>query len=73
MALQLSQSLRAKRQVEDDFADQNSKDMGFPVPHVGIIIEILSATSNLDVITSFSEEATSIFLVTEAVDFFDKS
>ena len=48
-------------------------DMGFPVSHVGIIVEILSATSNLDVITSFSEEATSIFLVTEAVDFFDKS
>ena len=47
--------------------------MGFPVPHVGIIIEILSATSNLDVITSFSEEATPIFLVAEAVDFFGKS
>ena len=56
-----------KTKSEADF------DMGFPVPHVGIIIEILSATSNLDVITSFSEEATPIFLVAEAVDFFGKS
>ena len=36
-------------------------DMGFPVPHVGIIEEFLSETSNLDVITSFSEEHTLIF------------
>ena len=48
-------------------------DMGFPVLHVVIIVEILNATSNLDVITSLSEEATLIFLLAEAVDFFSKS
>ncbi len=48
-------------------------DKGFPVPHVGIIVEILRATSNLNVITSFSGEATLIFLLAEAVDFFGKS
>ena len=36
-------------------------DIVFSVPHVGIIVNILSATSNLDVITSLSEEATLIF------------
>ena len=36
-------------------------DMGFPVPHVVIIVNILSEISNLNVIMSFSEEATLIF------------
>ena len=36
-------------------------DLGFPIPNVGIIVNILSATSNLNVITSLSEEATPIF------------
>ena len=44
-----------KTKPEADF------DMGFLVPHVGIIVNILSATSNLNVITSLSEEATLIF------------
>ena len=48
-------------------------DMGFPVPHVVIIVNILSEISNLNVITSFSGEATLIFLLAEAVDFFGKS
>ena len=56
-----------KTKSEADF------DKGFPVPHVGIIVEILRATSNLNVITSFSGEATLIFLLAEAVDFFGKS
>ena len=47
-------------------------DMGFPVPNVSIIVEYLSETLNLDVITSFSEEVTLIFLLAEAVDFFSK-
>ena len=44
-----------KTKSEADF------DKGFPVPHVGIIVEILRATSNLNVIMSFSEEVTLIF------------
>ena len=48
-----------KTKSEADF------DKGFPVPHVGIIVEILRATSNLNVITSLSEEAILLFLLAE--------
>ena len=48
-------------------------EIEIPFPHVEISVEILSEISNLNVIMSFSEEATLIFLLAEAVDFFSKS
>ena len=48
-------------------------DIGFLFSHVGIIVEIWASESNLNVITSLSDEATLIFLVAEVVGFFSKS
>ena len=48
-------------------------DMGFPVSHAGIIVEILSATLNLDVITSLSEEVTLIFFLQKRLTYSAKN
>ena len=48
-------------------------DMGFPISHVGIIVVILSVTSNLDVITSLSEEVTLIFFLQKRLTYSAKN